>query len=87
MDLQMPLMDGLTATRAIRALGGRAATIPIIALTASAFDEERRECKLAGMNDHLAKPVGIEGLRRVIDRWTDGSADPRRDEAATSLVP
>ena len=69
MDLQMPVMDGLTATQAIRAFGGRAATIPIIALTASAFEEERRQCEASGMNDHLAKPVGIESLRRMIDRW------------------
>ncbi|HEU5286007.1 MAG TPA: ATP-binding protein, partial [Sphingomicrobium sp.] len=69
MDLQMPVMDGLTATRAIRAFGGRAATIPIIALTASAFEEERRQCEAVGMNDHLAKPVGIEALRRMINRW------------------
>jgi signal transduction histidine kinase/CheY-like chemotaxis protein len=69
MDLQMPVMDGLTATRAIRAAGGRGASIPIIALTASAFEEERRECEAAGMNDHLAKPVGIEALRRIINRW------------------
>jgi CheY-like chemotaxis protein len=69
MDLQMPVMDGLSATQAIRAFGGRAATIPIIALTASAFEEERRQCEASGMNDHLAKPVGIESLRRMIDRW------------------
>jgi signal transduction histidine kinase/DNA-binding response OmpR family regulator len=69
MDLQMPVMDGLTATQAIRAFGGRAATIPIIALTASAFEEERRQCEASGMNDHIAKPVGIESLRRMIDRW------------------
>ena len=68
MDLQMPVMDGLTATREIRAAGGRAGSIPIIALTASAFEEERRECEAAGMNDHLAKPVGIEALRRMINR-------------------
>ena len=78
MDLQMPVMDGLTATQAIRAFGGRAATIPIIALTASAFEEERRQCEASGMNDHLAKPVGIESLRRMIDRWqgTDSISAP-----------
>ena len=69
MDLQMPVMDGLAATTAIREMGGRAATIPIIALTASAFEKERRQCNAAGMNDHLAKPVGVEALRRMIDRW------------------
>src|SRR5690606_20123162 len=53
MDVQMPVMDGLTATRAIRALGDRAATIPIIALTANAFAGEMQECRDAGMNDHI----------------------------------
>ena len=83
MDLQMPVMDGLTATRAIRAAGGRAASIPIIALTASAFEEERRECEAAGMNDHLAKPVGIEALRRMINRWLGTAEAP----AATDQPP
>lgn len=89
MDLQMPIMDGLTATRTIRAAGGRAATIPIIALTASAFEEERRECEAAGMNDHLAKPVGIEPLRRMIDRWLNSAVAPMpRDEVtARSALP
>ena len=77
MDLQMPVMDGLTATREIRAAGGRGATIPIIALTASAFEEERRECEAAGMNDHLAKPVGIEALRRIINRWLEIADTPK----------
>ncbi|MEA2676229.1 MAG: hypothetical protein QOJ81_370, partial [Chloroflexota bacterium] len=58
MDIQMPVMDGLTATRAIRALGGRAATIPIVALTANAFAIEMQQCRDAGMNDHIAKPSG-----------------------------
>ena len=82
MDLQMPVMDGLTATREIRAAGGRGASIPIIALTASAFEEERRECEAAGMNDHLAKPVGIEALRRIINRWLDIAEAPRSNEEA-----
>ena len=69
MDLQMPVMDGLTATRAIRALGGRAAEIPIVALTASAFAAEVRECRDAGMNDHIAKPMALDDLRRALGRW------------------
>jgi PAS domain S-box-containing protein len=73
MDLQMPVMDGLAATRAIRARGGRAAAIPIIALTASAFEDEIRDCHAAGMNDHLAKPVSIDQLRTMIDRWRAGA--------------
>lgn len=57
MDVRMPEMDGLAATRAIRAHGGRFANLPIIALTANAFAEDVRLCKDAGMSDFLAKPL------------------------------
>ena len=58
MDVQMPEMDGLAATRAIRALSfDRARTIPIIAMTANAFKKDIEECLASGMNDHLAKPI------------------------------
>ena len=69
MDVQMPVMDGLTATRAIRALGGRAGTIPIIALTANAFAAEMQECRDAGMDDHIAKPSGYVQLKSAVKRW------------------
>ena len=58
MDVRMPVMDGLTATRKIRSLAREdAKTIPIIAMTANAFDEDKEQTKEAGMNDHLAKPI------------------------------
>ncbi|ABD08545.1 Hpt sensor hybrid histidine kinase [Rhodopseudomonas palustris HaA2] len=57
MDMRMPEMDGLEATRAIRAKGGALATVPIIAFTANAFAEDEKACREAGMNDHIAKPV------------------------------
>jgi PAS domain S-box-containing protein len=69
MDIQMPVMDGLTATRAIRALGGRAATIPIVALTANAFAIEMQQCRDAGMNDHIAKPSGFAQLKQAVELW------------------
>ena len=57
MDMRMPEMDGLEATRAIRALGGEWSHIPIVALTANAFPEDVKMCRDAGMNDFVAKPI------------------------------
>ncbi|MDD3414926.1 MAG: ATP-binding protein [Lachnospiraceae bacterium] len=63
MDIRMPVMDGLTATREIRGLPhGQAKTIPIIAMTANAFEEDREKTKAAGMQAHLAKPIRPENL-------------------------
>jgi PAS domain S-box-containing protein len=76
MDVQMPVMDGLTATRAIRALGGRAATIPIVALTANAFAAEMQECREAGMDDHIAKPSGFAQLKQAVELWGDIAQSP-----------
>lgn len=67
MDIQMPVMDGYTATREIRKLSQKElAEIPIIAMTANAFAEDRRNALAAGMNEHLAKPVDIEKLKSTI---------------------
>ena len=74
MDVHMPVMDGLTATRAIKGLGGRAATIPIVALSAGAFANEVQECLDSGMNDHLAKPIAIDELAAAVARWTERRA-------------
>jgi signal transduction histidine kinase/CheY-like chemotaxis protein len=66
MDCRMPAMDGLEATRTIR---GRLSThVPIVALTASAYDEDRAACLVAGMDDYLTKPLRFEDLARCIDR-------------------
>jgi len=67
MDVQMPVMDGLAATRAIRAQAGDAT--PIVAMTASAFSEDRAACLDAGMNDHTAKPVDPVMLYTTLLRW------------------
>ena len=67
MDVQMPVMNGYDATRAIRALEREdARTIPIIAMTANAFAEDEKEALDAGMNVHLAKPIDIDLLKKVI---------------------
>ena len=63
MDIQMPKMDGYKATQAIRRLPDRdKACIPIIAMTANAFEEDKREALAAGMNGHIAKPIQVDKL-------------------------
>ncbi len=69
MDLQMPVVDGLQATRQLRALPGYAAT-PILAMTANAFEEDRRQCLDAGMNDFIGKPVDPDRMFAAVRRWT-----------------
>jgi signal transduction histidine kinase/DNA-binding response OmpR family regulator len=71
MDLRMPLMDGLQASQALRAAGLKT---PIVALTADAFEDDRKACLAAGMNDFLAKPLAIGALRAVLSRWTGAKA-------------
>ena len=68
MDIQMPNMDGYQATKAIRSLKGAGAEIPIIAMTANAFDEDKKKAIEAGMNGHIAKPIDIGGLFRILSQ-------------------
>ena len=72
MDVMMPVMNGYEATKAIRRLDRPDAdTIPIIAMTANAFAEDVQAAKEAGMNEHTAKPLEPEILKRVLDRWME----------------
>ena len=67
----MPNMDGLAATKAIReAESGTGRHVPIAAMTANAFAEDRDACIAAGMDDYLAKPVKLADLRAMIERWS-----------------
>jgi CheY-like chemotaxis protein len=75
MDMQMPVMDGLTATREIRRLVN-AATLPIIAMTANAMASDRETCLEAGMNDHVGKPFDLDHLVATLLQWTRGQKPP-----------
>ncbi len=72
----MPVMDGLTATRAIRSLGGRRGAVPIVALTADAMPEHVAVCRAAGMNAHLSKPVKATALFAMISEMVESGSAP-----------
>ena len=74
MDINMPNMDGVEATRLIRAMGGALASVPIIAVTANAMVGDRENYLAAGLTDYLSKPIDRMQLIETIDRWTGGGA-------------
>ncbi|MFN8061363.1 MAG: response regulator [Vicinamibacterales bacterium] len=76
MDCEMPVLDGYEATRRIRALGAPYDRLPIVALTANAFEEDRKRCLDAGMNDFVTKPISTTRLRTALERWNPGTKQP-----------
>ena len=86
MDMRMPSMSGVETTRRLRGLGLRT---PVVALTANAFEDDRRTCLDAGMNDFLVKPLAADALRRVLTKltrggWTDTAARAKLDARGVS---
>ena len=69
MDIRMPIMDGYEATRHIRALGTEISRIPILAMTANAFEEDRKLVLESGMNDHITKPIDINTLMTTLTKF------------------
>ena len=75
MDISMPYMDGMEATRAIRRLSGTASKVPIVALTAHVLAGDRERFLASGMNDYLTKPIDTDAVLRSISYWTSEAAD------------
>ncbi|MCM5677975.1 response regulator [Schlegelella sp. S2-27] len=95
MDMQMPVMDGLRATREIRRIGVQSATgqpLPVIAMTANAMSSDRDRCLESGMDDHVAKPIEPDELWRVLERWVpprlgNGGAEARHEASDAAPAP
>ena len=86
MDIQMPVMDGLAATRAIRALNTDRSRVPIIALTANALHDGEEKCRAAGMNDRVTKPFRAEDLRQAIARCTGAHGNHATPDSVSSAA-
>jgi PAS domain S-box-containing protein len=86
MDLQMPVMDGVEATRCIRALAPPPGNVPIVALTASAMADQVAMCREAGMNDYLSKPIDRSLLRKAIATWATGNEARSDDPTPTRML-
>ncbi|WP_307370055.1 ATP-binding protein [Peteryoungia aggregata] len=84
MDMQMPVMDGIEATKRIIAEGGPSAEVPIIAMTANASDDDRRRCLDAGMKGFESKPVTLERLRKMIAHATSSARETAPTPATTT---
>jgi CheY-like chemotaxis protein len=87
MDIQMPVMDGYEATRKIRGLQNeRKASIPIVAMTANAFEEDRKRALEAGMDDHLTKPIQVPEMMHAIQKYIKKSEIMRQEDTFSRAV-
>lgn len=87
MDMQMPVMDGLEATRAIRKSNAKGRGVPIVAMTANAFAADREVCLAAGMNDFLTKPIERAGVKAVLDRFSSETPQAPGAEPLLTVKP
>src|SRR5664279_1013748 len=85
MDMQMPVMDGVAATKAIR-LNPRFLSLPIVAMTANAMDSDREMCLQAGMVDHVAKPIDPDQMFATIKKWIKARHPDAAAESTTAKV-
>ncbi|NOX26431.1 MAG: response regulator, partial [Deltaproteobacteria bacterium] len=85
LDIQMPEMDGLTATRKIRAMGGRYQKMPILAMTAHVFSADRQKSLAAGMNGHVTKPLDPDALRQTLSRWLKDNSEEKAANTAVKI--
>jgi CheY-like chemotaxis protein len=87
MDMQMPVMDGLEATRRVRASGGPNADVPIFALTANVMEAHREACAQAGMSGHIAKPIDARVLLSTVLKAGLATNRRRLDAQAARSAP
>jgi CheY-like chemotaxis protein len=78
MDCQMPVLDGYATTARLRASASPHRAVPVVALTANAMAGDAERCLAAGMDDYLSKPIRIEALREVLERWLPPPTEPGR---------
>ena len=86
MDCHMPEIDGYEVTRRVRQSAGPNAKTPIVALSASAFEEDRQRALEAGMNDFAPKPIELNGLRAVLESWIPGYESGSASKAGSSAA-
>jgi two-component system, sensor histidine kinase and response regulator len=87
MDIQMPIMDGIEATRLIRAAGGQRATVPIVAMTANAMQGAREEYLASGLDDYISKPIGAKAMLKVIEINLAKPEGDRPTEVESEFMP